>query len=86
MADPRTAASSFGPGRKSNGRIGDFEIGSEIGKGSFAKVYYGWHKVRASFLLSGLVFDPFPTLRLFGIVLSDVMEAALSIELPYLSP
>ena len=42
----RRASSSFGRARQGNGAIGDFEIGSEIGKGSFAQVYYGWHKVR----------------------------------------
>lgn len=26
--------------------MGQFDIGSEIGKGSFAQVYLGWHKVR----------------------------------------
>ena len=33
--------------RRSNGRaIGQFVIDKEIGKGSFAQVYMGWHKVR----------------------------------------
>jgi hypothetical protein len=33
--------------RRLNGRaIGQFVIDKEIGKGSFAQVYMGWHKVR----------------------------------------
>lgn len=33
--------------RRSGGRvIGQFSIDKEIGKGSFAQVYMGWHKVR----------------------------------------
>lgn len=33
--------------RRSNGRtIGQFIMRNEIGKGSFAQVYLGWHKVR----------------------------------------
>lgn len=33
--------------RKSSSRnIGQFVIDKEIGKGSFAQVYMGWHKVR----------------------------------------
>lgn len=36
---------SFGS-RRLNGRaIGQFVIDKEIGKGSFAQVYVGWHKV-----------------------------------------
>lgn len=34
--------------RKLGGRsIGQFAIDKEIGKGSFAQVYMGWHKVRS---------------------------------------
>ncbi|KAF4460735.1 ulk ulk kinase [Fusarium albosuccineum] len=44
MAGPQESSASSGS-RKSGGRaIGQFNIGSEIGKGSFAQVYLGWHK------------------------------------------
>ena len=44
MADRRSAGSS----RRSRGdeSVGSFVIGAEIGKGSFAQVYVGKHKVR----------------------------------------
>lgn len=49
MAGPQESSTSSGS-RKSGGRaVGQFNIGSEIGKGSFAQVYLGWHKVRPSF-------------------------------------
>lgn len=48
MAGPQESSTSSGS-RKSGGRaVGQFNIGSEIGKGSFAQVYLGWHKVRQS--------------------------------------
>lgn len=34
--------------RKSGRSVGDFVISKDIGKGSFAQVYAGLHKVRAS--------------------------------------
>ncbi|KAH7159938.1 hypothetical protein B0J13DRAFT_116919 [Dactylonectria estremocensis] len=38
-------ASASQSSRRSGGRtVGQFNIGSEIGKGSFAQVYLGWHK------------------------------------------
>ncbi|KAF4977345.1 hypothetical protein FZEAL_6117 [Fusarium zealandicum] len=44
MAGPQESSASSGS-RKSGGRaVGQFNIGSEIGKGSFAQVYLGWHK------------------------------------------
>ncbi|KAJ3461667.1 hypothetical protein MRS44_010220 [Fusarium solani] len=44
MAGPQESTTSSGS-RKSGGRaVGQFNIGSEIGKGSFAQVYLGWHK------------------------------------------
>lgn len=47
MADPRIHSSST-TRRARNADIGQFIIGSEIGKGSFAQVYMGKHKVRIS--------------------------------------
>ncbi|RFU73417.1 serine threonine- kinase [Trichoderma arundinaceum] len=44
--------SSLGSRRRSGGRnVGQFAIDKEIGKGSFAQVYMGWHKVRYSFIM-----------------------------------
>jgi serine/threonine protein kinase len=50
MAARQESSTSSGS-RKSGSRavVGQFNIGSEIGKGSFAQVYLGWHKVRQSF-------------------------------------
>ncbi|SPO02997.1 related to serine-threonine kinase [Cephalotrichum gorgonifer] len=45
MADPRQASSSGREKQYNNSHIGDFVVGAEIGKGSFAQVYMGWHKV-----------------------------------------
>lgn len=47
MASRQDGASSSS--RKLAGRtIGGFAIDKEIGKGSFAQVYMGWHKVRCA--------------------------------------
>lgn len=46
MADHRTSSSSSRRSKTSDDAIGNFIIGSEIGKGSFAQVYMGRHKVR----------------------------------------
>lgn len=41
------ASRQEGSSRRSGGRnVGQFTIDKEIGKGSFAQVYMGWHKVR----------------------------------------
>ncbi|KAI2615450.1 Serine/threonine-protein kinase ATG1 [Hypoxylon sp. NC1633] len=46
MADPRlSSASTSRRGRAADDVVGQFIIGSEIGKGSFAQVYMGKHKV-----------------------------------------
>ncbi|KAJ6788441.1 hypothetical protein PWT90_10903 [Aphanocladium album] len=45
MASRQEGTSSHGS-RKSSRSIGSFVIDKEIGKGSFAQVYMGWHKVR----------------------------------------
>ncbi len=37
---------SHGSRKSSSRNIGQFIIDKEIGKGSFAQVYMGWHKVR----------------------------------------
>ncbi|KAI0024964.1 Serine/threonine-protein kinase ATG1 [Xylariomycetidae sp. FL0641] len=44
MADPRGSSSSSRRARTGGDVIGQFIIGSEIGKGSFAQVYMGKHK------------------------------------------
>ncbi|KAI1020017.1 hypothetical protein LB503_006422 [Fusarium chuoi] len=46
MAARQESSTSSGS-RKSGSRavVGQFNIGSEIGKGSFAQVYLGWHKL-----------------------------------------
>ncbi|KAI1335141.1 hypothetical protein F5Y15DRAFT_257489 [Xylariaceae sp. FL0016] len=44
MADPRSVSSSSRRARAGDAVIGQFIIGSEIGKGSFAQVYMGKHK------------------------------------------
>jgi hypothetical protein len=46
MADRHSSGSSSRRTRASDNSIGQFIIGSEIGKGSFAQVYIGKHKVR----------------------------------------
>lgn len=46
MADRLPTSSSSGRRRREDASIGDFVIGGEIGKGSFAQVYSGHHKVR----------------------------------------
>lgn len=45
MADPRQVSSSGRDKQYNSPHIGDFVVGAEIGKGSFAQVYMGWHKV-----------------------------------------
>ncbi|KAI1501253.1 hypothetical protein F5X99DRAFT_206817 [Biscogniauxia marginata] len=45
MADPRASSSSSRRTRDGDNVVGQFVIGSEIGKGSFAQVYMGKHKV-----------------------------------------
>ncbi|KAI1484018.1 Serine/threonine-protein kinase ATG1 [Daldinia eschscholtzii] len=45
MADPRTLPGSSSRRARNADNIGQFVIGSEIGKGSFAQVYMGRHKV-----------------------------------------
>lgn len=53
MADRLPTSSSSGRRRReADASIGDFVIGGEIGKGSFAQVYSGYHKVRALFCSS----------------------------------
>jgi serine/threonine-protein kinase ULK2 len=48
MADQRISSASSSRRMKSGDDVvGHFVIGSEIGKGSFAQVYAGKHKVRA---------------------------------------
>lgn len=51
MADTRhsSTASSRRP-KPGNDSVGQFIVGSEIGKGSFAQVYIGKHKVSSSSL------------------------------------
>lgn len=48
MAGPQESSASSGSRKSSSRAVGQFNIGSEIGKGSFAQVYLGWHKVRHS--------------------------------------
>ncbi|KAH7041038.1 serine/threonine-protein kinase ATG1 [Microdochium trichocladiopsis] len=45
MADHRTSSGSSRRSKTSDDVVGNFVIGSEIGKGSFAQVYMGKHKV-----------------------------------------
>lgn len=42
----RQDGSSLGSRRSGGQNVGQFAIDKEIGKGSFAQVYMGWHKVR----------------------------------------
>lgn len=49
MAGPQESSTSSGSRKSGSRAVGQFNIGSEIGKGSFAQVYLGWHKVRLSF-------------------------------------
>lgn len=52
MADRRIpSSSSLRRARAADDVVGQFIIGSEIGKGSFAQVYMGRHKVRVSHVL-----------------------------------
>ncbi|KAK7415087.1 Serine/threonine-protein kinase [Neonectria punicea] len=44
MAGPQEASTSQSSRRSGGRTVGQFNIGSEIGKGSFAQVYLGWHK------------------------------------------
>lgn len=46
MADRIPSASSSRRSKASDNAIGQFTIGAEIGKGSFAQVYSGKHQVR----------------------------------------
>lgn len=46
MASQQEASASQSSRRSGGRTVGQFNIGSEIGKGSFAQVYLGWHKVR----------------------------------------
>lgn len=47
MADQRTSSSSTSRRKRAGDEaVGQFVIGSEIGKGSFAQVYMGRHQVR----------------------------------------
>lgn len=48
MAGPQDSSTSSGSRKSGSRAVGQFNIGSEIGKGSFAQVYLGWHKVRQS--------------------------------------
>lgn len=52
MADRIPSASSSRRSKASDGAIGQFTIGAEIGKGSFAQVYSGKHQVRTMIPLS----------------------------------
>jgi serine/threonine-protein kinase ULK/ATG1 len=47
MAEARISSSSSRRAKGGDDVVGQFLIGSEIGKGSFAQVYMGKHKVRA---------------------------------------
>jgi hypothetical protein len=66
MADPRKPSSSSFGRRRGDGEasVGEFIIGSEIGKGSFAQVYMGVHKVSESSLPFNLA-RKLPVLRIF---------------------
>jgi serine/threonine-protein kinase ULK/ATG1 len=44
MAGPQESSTSSGSRKSGSRAVGQFNIGSEIGKGSFAQVYLGWHK------------------------------------------
>ncbi|KAL6414712.1 ulk ulk protein kinase [Ilyonectria robusta] len=44
MASQQEASASQSSRRSGGRTVGQFNIGSEIGKGSFAQVYLGWHK------------------------------------------
>ncbi|KAF4448147.1 hypothetical protein F53441_8405 [Fusarium austroafricanum] len=44
MAGPQETSTSSGSRKSGSRAVGQFNIGSEIGKGSFAQVYLGWHK------------------------------------------
>ncbi|CAI4219152.1 unnamed protein product [Parascedosporium putredinis] len=56
MPEPRNGSSSAG--RDKYAQIGNFVVGSEIGKGSFAQVYMGWHKVsRAAVAIKSVEMD-----------------------------
>ncbi|PKS10048.1 hypothetical protein jhhlp_004673 [Lomentospora prolificans] len=56
MADLRKGSSSSG--REKHAQIGNFVVGAEIGKGSFAQVYMGWHKVsRAAVAIKSVEMD-----------------------------
>jgi serine/threonine-protein kinase ULK/ATG1 len=46
MAEARVSSSSSRRLKSSDDVVGQFLIGSEIGKGSFAQVFMGKHKVR----------------------------------------
>lgn len=46
MASRQDAPSSSGSRKSGAQTIGQFDIDKEIGKGSFAQVYMGWHTVR----------------------------------------
>lgn len=56
MADRQSSGPSSRRTRAGDGAIGQFIIGSEIGKGSFAQVYMGKHQVRAPLPLSILFY------------------------------
>lgn len=66
MADPRApSGSSSRRGRATDDVVGQFIIGAEIGKGSFAQVYMGRHKVRISklFIAPNSTSVPFNSLQ-----------------------
>ncbi|KAF9777009.1 Serine/threonine-protein kinase [Fusarium sp. DS 682] len=44
MAARQESSTSSGSRKSGSRAVGQFNIGSEIGKGSFAQVYLGWHK------------------------------------------
>ncbi|WZH42732.1 Ulk ulk kinase [Fusarium acuminatum] len=48
MAGPQESSTSSGSRKSGSRAVGQFNIGSEIGKGSFAQVYLGWHKTKAA--------------------------------------
>lgn len=56
MADRLPTSSSDRRRRDTEASVGEFWIDAEIGKGSFATVYRGYHKVRKACPLPGISF------------------------------
>lgn len=76
------ASRQDGSSRRSGGRnVGQFTIDKEIGKGSFAQVYMGWHKVRYFFPAA------FHQRRvLASIIVGGALFASIQSLLPPLAP